>query len=82
MAANADRQLVDLVRAGREARLEHQQVQLRVLLAQRDRVEHVEVRDVAGLGGEPALRDDPVVQRLLVEQARDHASSPLTSWNQ
>jgi hypothetical protein len=45
-------------------------------------VQDVEVRDVARLGREPALADDPVVQRLLVEEALDHSDSPGTSWNQ
>jgi hypothetical protein len=62
-----ERQLVDLVRALAEARLDEQQDQLRRLLAQLDRLGDVDLGHLARLGAEPAPGDHPVVQRLLVE---------------
>ena len=91
VGAQPERQLVELVRAGLEARLDEREHQLRRLLAQRDGLEHVELRDLARLGREPALLEHPLVQALLGQRGDDgvhrvtHRSavgSSSTSWNQ
>jgi hypothetical protein len=61
-------QLVHLVRAGLEARLDEREHEQRRLGAQRRRFEHIEVRDLARLGREPALAHHPVVQLALGQE--------------
>ena len=90
--AQPERQLVELVRAGLEARLDEREHQLRRVLAQRDRLEHAEVRDLARLRREPALLEHPLVQPLLGQRGDDPGrlthprprptGSSSTSWNQ
>ena len=63
--AEADRHLVDLVPARPEVRLDQGEDEHRRLLPERDRLQHVEVRDLAVLRPEPALFEDPLVQALL-----------------
>ena len=88
-----ERHLVGLVRARREARLdqaEHEQRRLGRAAARARATSMWSTSRV--LEREPALGDDPVVERLLVEErevargdgGRDvgHASSSSTSWNQ
>ena len=65
----AEQQLVGLVRPGGEARLDEAQHEQRRLAAQRDARRRSSIeRHLARLGGEPALRDDPLVELLLVEE--------------
>ena len=68
--------LVDVVRSLREADLDEEQRQLR---RQVGRVDDARADHLARLGAEPALLDDVVDQRTLVD--RGHAQSFL-SWNQ
>src|SRR5436190_1768051 len=62
----------------REARLDERQDELRRLVAQGERLEHVEVRDLARLGAEPALGQEPLAQRVLGERVEEvtHRRSP------
>jgi hypothetical protein len=90
--AQAQRHLVGLVRARREPRLDEAQHEQRRVRAQRHGGGDLDVVDLARLGGEPALGDDPLVERLVVQEGeiaggdgcRDvgHSSSSFTSWNQ
>jgi hypothetical protein len=70
----AHRQLVDLVRAGRETGFDQDGREQRLLEAQRHGVEHPDVNDLARLRAEPALRQDEGLELLLADD-REFAAS-------
>ncbi len=69
-SAQQERELVELVRAGGEARLHERQEQRR-LVAQRHCLDDLDAGHRARLGGVPALMGDPSTQALLVEALAD-----------
>jgi hypothetical protein len=63
----AEHELVDVVRAAREARLHEGRRQRGRPAGDRHDVEHVELGDVASLGAEPPPVEQPLGQRCLVQ---------------
>ena len=66
--AEPERQLVGLVRPLAEAGLDDREHEQRRLRAQRDGLADLDRGDLARLGPEPALGDDPVVELVVVEE--------------
>ena len=93
-AGHAERQLVELVRAGGEARLEQAEHQQRRLVGEHDALQQLDRRHLARLGRVPALALDPGADRLHVERGGSPPAMPFTasgtflqfvllvSWNQ
>ncbi len=87
LAPEAERHLVELVRAGMEPDLDDREREQRLLRPHDRSRDDLEVRDLARLRAEPALREHELAQCVLRDRhcevmRRGHTSSGGRSWNQ